>query len=67
VERETDGSCITHVETRNADKILVGKPEVKIQLWRSRHRWEDNIKANFKETRCEKVNLIHLAENRVQR
>jgi hypothetical protein len=26
----------------NVYKILVGKPEVNIPLWRPRRRWEDN-------------------------
>jgi hypothetical protein len=30
-------------ETRNACKILVGKPEGKRSLGKPRHKWEDNI------------------------
>jgi hypothetical protein len=30
--------------------ILVGKPEEKRPLGRSRYRWDDNIKSEFKET-----------------
>ena len=30
--------------TRGADRVLVGKAEVKRPLGRSRLRWEDNIK-----------------------
>jgi hypothetical protein len=30
-------------EMRNSNKVLVGKPERKIPLERSRHRLEDNI------------------------
>jgi hypothetical protein len=33
----------THGEKRNTYRILVGKPEEKRPLGRSRHRWEDNI------------------------
>jgi hypothetical protein len=29
-------------------KVLVGKPEGKRQLGRHRHRWEDNIKMDFR-------------------
>jgi hypothetical protein len=29
---------------RNAYRILVGKPELKIPVERSTHMWEDNIK-----------------------
>jgi hypothetical protein len=31
-------------ETRNAYRILVGKPEKKRPLGRPKHRWVDNIK-----------------------
>jgi hypothetical protein len=30
-------------ETRNANRLLVGKPEGKRPLGRLRHRWVDNI------------------------
>jgi hypothetical protein len=35
-------------EMRKSYKMLVGKPEV-IPLWRTRRRWEDNIKVYVKE------------------
>jgi hypothetical protein len=38
-------------EMRNAYKILVGEREGKTPLGRHRHRWEDNIKMEFKEVR----------------
>jgi hypothetical protein len=31
---------------------LVGKPEGRRPLGRSRHRWEDNIKMDLQEVRC---------------
>jgi hypothetical protein len=31
-------------------KILVGKPEEKRQLGRLKHRWEDGIRMDLKET-----------------
>jgi hypothetical protein len=34
---------------RNAYRILVGKPEGKRPLGRRRHRWEDNIRTDFRE------------------
>jgi hypothetical protein len=41
-----------HVEhmgkKRNAYRILVGKPEGKKPLGRSKFRWENNIKMDFK-------------------
>jgi hypothetical protein len=36
-------------ETRNAYRILVGKPEEKRPLGRPRHRWVDNIKIDLRE------------------
>jgi hypothetical protein len=44
-----DRACGTHGEKRNAYRVLVGKPEGKIPLGRPRHRWEDNIKMDFRE------------------
>jgi len=41
IEDELGGACSTHGEMINAYKILVGKPERKKPLGRSRHRWED--------------------------
>ena len=34
-------------EKRGVYRVLVGKPEGKRQLGRTRHRWEDNIKMNL--------------------
>ena len=36
-------------EGRSAFKILTGKPTRKGPLGRPRHRWEDNIRMDFKE------------------
>jgi hypothetical protein len=36
-------------ESRNAHRILVGKPEGKRPLGRPRRRWLDNIKINLRE------------------
>jgi hypothetical protein len=35
---------------RNAYKALIGKPEQKTPLGKSRHRWKDNIAVDLKET-----------------
>ena len=39
---------------RGVHRVLVGKPEEKRPLGRSRHRWEDNIKMDLQEVggRC---------------
>jgi hypothetical protein len=43
---------------------LVGKPEGKRPLGRSRHRWEDNIKIALREIVWESVDSIHLAQDK---
>jgi hypothetical protein len=49
---------------RNLYRILVGKPEGKKPLIRSRHRWEDNIKMDLREIGLEDVDWTHLAQDR---
>jgi hypothetical protein len=39
-------------------RILIRRPERKITLATSRHRWEDNIKMDLKEIRIESANWI---------
>jgi hypothetical protein len=42
----------------------VGKPEVKRQLGRPRHRWEDNIKINLQEVGCGVMDWVDLAQDK---
>jgi hypothetical protein len=51
-------------EVKYAFKILVGKPEGKRPLGRSRRRWEDNIKMNLREIVFRGADWILLAEDR---
>jgi hypothetical protein len=44
-----DRICSTHEKTRNAYRILVGKPERKRSLEKARRGWKDNIKMNLRE------------------
>jgi hypothetical protein len=44
---------------RNAYRIFIGKPEGKRLHGRPGHRWEDNIKMNFRETELEGVDWVH--------
>jgi hypothetical protein len=44
--------------------VLVGKPEGKRPLRRSRRRWEDNIKMDLKEVGCVSIDWIELAQDR---
>jgi hypothetical protein len=39
-----DKACSTNAGRRNAYRILVGSPEEKIPLEKSRRKWADNIK-----------------------
>jgi hypothetical protein len=53
-------------EGRRVYRVLVGRPKGKRPLGRPRHRWEDNIKMDFRETGINGANLILLAQDRVQ-
>jgi hypothetical protein len=53
-------------ETRNAYRILVGKPGGKSPLGRPRRRWVDNIKIDLRETGRDGMDWIDLAQDRDQ-
>jgi hypothetical protein len=53
-------------ETRNAYRILVGKPEGKRPLGRQRRRWVENIKMDLTEIGWDDVDWIELAQDRDQ-
>jgi hypothetical protein len=53
-------------EGRDVYRVFVGRPKVKRPLERPRHRWDDNIKMDLKETGIDGVNWIWLAQDRVQ-
>ncbi|KAJ4448778.1 hypothetical protein ANN_00169 [Periplaneta americana] len=53
-------------ESRNAYRVLVGRPEGKRPLGRPRRRWEDNIKMYLKEVGYDDGNWINLAQDRDQ-
>jgi hypothetical protein len=59
-----------HVEqmgaTRNAYTILVGKPEGKRPLGRTRRRWVDDIKMDLAELGWDGMDWIELAQDRDQ-
>ena len=50
-------------QSRNAYRVLVGKPEGKRPLRRPRGRWEDNIKMDLRELGCDPGEWIDLAED----
>ena len=53
-------------QSRNAYRVLVGKPEGKRPLGRPRRRWEDNIMMDLREVGCDPGEWIDLAEDRDQ-
>jgi hypothetical protein len=53
-------------ETRNAYRILVGKPEGKRPLGRPRRTWVDNIKMDIREIGWDGRDWIELAQDRDQ-
>jgi hypothetical protein len=61
-------SWVEHVlhigEGRGIYRVLVGKSEGKRPFWRSRLRWEYNIKMDLQEVGCGGMDWIELAEYR---
>jgi hypothetical protein len=53
-------------EGRAVCRVLVGRPEGKRPLGRSRCRWEDNINIDLREIKINLVNWIRLAQDWVQ-
>ncbi|KAJ4439340.1 hypothetical protein ANN_07462 [Periplaneta americana] len=51
-------------ESRNAYRLLVGKPEGKIPLGRPKRRWEDNIKMDLREVGYDDRDWLNLAQDR---
>jgi hypothetical protein len=51
-------------EGRGVYRVLVGKPEGKRPLGRTRRRWEDNVKVDILEVGCEGRDWIELAQDR---
>ena len=53
-------------QSRNAYRLLVGKPEGKRPPGRPKRKWEDNIKMDLREVGCDPGEWIDLAEDRDQ-
>ena len=51
-------------ESRGVYSVLVGKPEGKRPLGKPRRRWEDNIKMDIQEEKCEGMDWIELAQDK---
>jgi hypothetical protein len=58
--------CSAYGEKRNAYRILVGKPEGKRPLGRTRRRWEDNIKMDLRNIGWGDMDWIDLDQDRDQ-
>jgi hypothetical protein len=58
-------TCSTHGEGRVVYRFLVGRPEGKRPVARSRRRWEDNINVDLRERGIDGTNWIQLAQDRV--
>jgi len=51
-------------ERRGVYRVLVGKPEAKRSLGRSRCRWEDIIRIDLQEVGCGGMDWIDVAQDR---
>jgi hypothetical protein len=58
------GPCSTNGEKRNAYRLLVGKPEGKRPLGRTRRKWVDNNRMDLGEVGWGDVDWIGLAQDR---
>ncbi|KAJ4434458.1 hypothetical protein ANN_23020 [Periplaneta americana] len=58
------GQVARMVESRNAYRVLVGRPEGKIPLGRPKRRWEDNIKMDLREVGYDDRDWMNLAQDR---
>jgi hypothetical protein len=59
-----DRACSSDGEGRGLYRVLVGKPEGKRPLSRTRRRWEDNIKTELQAVGCGSGDWIELAHDR---
>jgi hypothetical protein len=50
-------------EGRGVYRVLVGRPEGKRPLGRTRRRWQDNIKMDLREVGCRGMNWIQLTQD----
>jgi hypothetical protein len=58
------GACSTDGEGRCVYRVLVGNPEGKRQLERTKCRWEVNVMMYLQEVVCRGMDFIELAQDR---
>jgi len=58
MEKEIVGERSMYGERNGAYRVLMGKPEGKRPLGRSRRKWEENIKLDVQEMRCWCINVV---------
>jgi hypothetical protein len=63
-EDEMGRECSKHGDKRNACEILMGKPEGKRPLRKSRQTREDNIKMDLQEIEWDSMDWYNLAQDR---
>ena len=63
-KNEMGGACSAYGGRREAYRVLVGKPEGKRPLRKSRRRWEDNIKMDLQKVGCGGMDWIELTQDR---
>ena len=61
-----EGQVARMEQSRNAYRVLMGKPVSMRPLGRPRRRWENNIKMNLRGVGCDPRDWIVLAEDRDQ-
>ena len=57
------GHVVLTEQSRNAYRVLMGKPEGKRPLARPRRRWEDNIKMDLRDVCGDPGEWLDLAED----
>jgi hypothetical protein len=63
-KNEMGGACSAYGGEERRIQGLVGKPEGKRPLGRSRGRWEDNIRMDLQEVGCGGLDWLELAQDR---
>jgi hypothetical protein len=63
-KNEMSGACSMYGGRTGVYRVLMGKPEEKISIGRTRPRWEDNIKMDLQEVGCGAIDWIDVPQGR---